>query len=57
MLTARQSAGALVSLAIIVGITAAVSYGIGLGVGAGPRISETKVFRDIRRWRLSRPPS
>jgi hypothetical protein len=47
MFTVRQSVGALVSLAIIVGIAATVGYGIGLGVGAGPRMSETKVFRDV----------
>jgi hypothetical protein len=47
MSTVRQSVGALVSLAIIVGIAATVGYGIGVRVGAGPRMSETKVFRDI----------
>ena len=44
MFTVRQSVGALVSLPIIVGIAGVVGYGIGLGVGAGPRMSETKVF-------------
>jgi len=47
MFTLRQSVGALVSLAIIVGIAATVGYGIGVRVGAGPRMSETKVFRDV----------
>lgn len=47
MFTVRQSVGALVSLAIIVGIAGVVGYGIGLGVGAGPRMSETKVFRGV----------
>jgi hypothetical protein len=47
MFTARQSVGALVSLAIIAAIAAAVGYGIGAGVGAGPRMSEIKVFRDV----------
>ena len=47
MFTVRQSVGALVSLAIIVGIAATVGYGIGIRVGAGPRMSETKVFRDV----------
>ena len=46
MSTVRQSVGALVSLAIIVVIAATVGYGIGVRVGAGPRMSETKVFRD-----------
>jgi hypothetical protein len=47
MFTARQSVGALVSLAIVVAVAGAVGYGIGVGVGAGPRTSETKIFRDI----------
>lgn len=47
MFTARQSAGALGSLAIIGGIAGAVGYGVGVGVGAGSRMSETKVFRDV----------
>ena len=47
MVTVRQSVGALVSLAIIVGIAGAVGYGIGVRVGAGPRTSETEVFRDV----------
>jgi hypothetical protein len=47
MFTVRQSVGALVSLAIIVGIAATIGYGIGVRVGAGPRMSETKVFRDV----------
>ena len=47
MFSVRQSVGALVSLAIIVGIAATVGYGIGVRVGAGPRMSETKVFRDV----------
>jgi hypothetical protein len=45
LFTVRQSVGALVSLAIIVGIAGAIGYGIGARVGAGPRMSETKVFR------------
>jgi hypothetical protein len=47
MSTVRDSVGALVSLAIIVVIAATVGYGIGVRVGAGPRMSETKVFRDV----------
>ena len=47
MVTVRQSVGALVALAIIVSIAAVVGYGIGVTVGAGPRMSETKVFRDV----------
>ena len=47
MFTVRQSVGALVSLAIIVGIAGAIGYGIGVRVGAGPRMSETKVFPDV----------
>jgi hypothetical protein len=47
MSTVRDSVGALVSLAIIVVIAGTVGYGIGVRVGAGPRMSETKVFRDV----------
>jgi hypothetical protein len=47
MSTLRQSVGPLISLAIIVVIAGAVGYGLGVSVGASPRMSETKVFRDV----------
>ena len=47
MASTRQLIAAVVSLAIITGIAALIGYGVGIGVSAGPRMSETKVFRDV----------
>ena len=45
MFTTRQLIAAVASLAIVVGIAAVVGYSV--GVGAGTRMSEAKVFRDV----------
>jgi hypothetical protein len=47
MLAIRRSISPLLALAIIVAIAAVIGYGIGIEVGAGPRMSETKVFHDV----------
>jgi hypothetical protein len=47
MFTTRQAISAVIALAIVVAVGAAVGYSFGTGVGAGPRMSETKVFRDV----------
>jgi hypothetical protein len=41
--TTRQS----ISAVIVVAVAAAVGYSFGTGVAVGPRMSETKVFRDV----------
>jgi hypothetical protein len=46
MLANRQSIYALIALALV-GIAAFVGYGLGFQAGAGPRMSELKVFRDV----------
>lgn len=47
VLTIRSSASALLALGLVIAIAAAVGFGIGMQVGAGPRMSEVKVFRDV----------
>lgn len=46
MLTTRRPFSAVIAFAILIALAGAVGYVIGVGAGAGPRIGETKVFRD-----------
>jgi hypothetical protein len=47
MFTIRRPIAAVIALAIGVAAAAFVGFGMAIGVGAGPRMSETKVFRDV----------
>ncbi len=45
-MTARAAIAAFAALAVLIGLAGGVGYGIGVRVGAGPRMSEIRVFRD-----------
>lgn len=45
MFTIRQSIAAVITVVIVVAVAASVGYR--LGAGAGPRMSDTKVYRDV----------
>ena len=47
MSTNRQLVSALIPLALVIAIAGIIGFGVGVQVGAGPRMSEVKEFRDV----------